>query len=251
MNRRSVSALVALTLVVCVGCPILAPPAVVVEFSYSGETGPDHWGELSEEWVACGDGMEQSPVDIVNAVLNEELPDLGPDYHATPANLLNNGHTWEVEYEEGSTLTLGTETYELLQFHFHTPAEHTVGGTLADMEMHLVHRNEAGNLAVIGVLFNAGAESAFLAQFWNDFPQEEGEAHEDYEIDVSDGLPEDLSYYTYPGSLTTPPCSEIVTWIVLKTPLEASQAQIDAINDVFGDNARPVQDLDGRTIEEN
>lgn len=250
MMRVLFSVFVAVTLIVFAGCPSATSPPTEPEFAYSGDAGPDHWGELSAEWAACGDGMEQSPVDIAGATVNAELPDLVIDYSAAPAALFHKAHTWEVEYEEGSTLTFLGEEYTLVQFHFHAPAEHSVDGTFADMEMHLVHRNADGDLAVIGVLINAGEENAFLAQFWDDFPAEEGEALQDYDVNATDGLPQDLGYYTYSGSLTTPPCSEIVTWIVLKTPVEASQAQIDAIHDVFGDNARPVQDLNGRAIEE-
>ncbi len=247
-------------LVCCVGCPGLLTgntdhtddghdDAHEAEFSYGGDTGPSNWGSLSEQWSACRDGIEQSPVDIAGATENASLPALDLNYQVTTANLLNNGHTWQVNYDAGSTLTYMGETYELLQFHFHTPAEHPVSGTRAAMELHLVHQNAAGDLAVIGVLINAGQENAFLAQFWDDIPRQEGEVEEDYQLNVAEIMPADLSYYTYAGSLTTPPCSEIVTWIVLKTPVEASQAQIDAMNNNLGDNARPLQALNGRTIE--
>lgn len=259
MGRRICAVVVIASPIVLLGCPFGLQPTGLTgdeshgdkpHFSYSGETGPSNWGSLVEEWSACRDGIEQSPIDIAGATENADLPELVIDYHATPAKLLNNGHTWQVNYESGSTLTYDGDTYELLQFHFHTPSEHAVDGQRADAELHLVHSNAEGDLAVLGVLVNAGAENAWLATFWDDIPRSEDEVELGYEINAADGLPADRSYYTYPGSLTTPPCSEIVTWLVLKTPIEASQAQIDAMNSNLGDNARPLQALNGRTIEE-
>lgn len=255
MPRLMTAAATAALLALMLGCPLITPPMQPPgdekpEFSYSGTTGPTNWGSLAEDWSTCRDGVEQSPIDITGTTVDATLPTLETDYEPTHAVLLNNGHTWELEYEPGSTLTINDETYELLQFHFHTPSEHLIAGAAAAMEMHLVHRNADGNLAVIGVLFEVGAENAWLAEFWDDFPRSEGEVEEEYEVNVADGLPNDLSYFTYAGSLTTPPCSEIVTWVVLKTPLTASQAQIDAMNNTFGDNARPIQPLNGRSIRE-
>lgn len=248
--RTSVWMMVAMAcvLVVYPGCKGLHTKKVV--YSYSGQTGPAHWGDLKDDWAVCGTGTQQSPVDIVGATENSDLPALQVSYKATPAKLLHNGHTWEVEYEPGSTLTYAGKTYELLQFHFHTPSEHTVGGHQYAGEVHFVHRSDDGTLAVIGVLYKPGKENAFLKKFWSDFPKKKGEAHKHYHINAADGLPADKGYYTYQGSLTTPPCSEIVTWIVMDEVQEASQAQIDAMNDVFGDNARPVQCLHGRAIEQ-
>lgn len=245
--------------ILLLGCPLTFPPFDQPDdgshddkphFSYSGLTGPANWGVLAEEWSACREGIEQSPVDIAGTTANAELPELVIDYHDTPAHLMNNGHTWQVNYETGSTLTYDGDTYDLLQFHFHAPSEHSIDGQRADAELHLVHSNSDGDLAVVGVLINAGAANTWLAEFWDDIPRSEGETELGYEINAEGGLPADRSYYTYPGSLTTPPCSEIVTWLVLKTPIEASQEQIDAMNNNLGDNARPLQSLNGRTIEE-
>lgn len=230
------------------GCEFFFPPTTLPDFAYSGANGPEQWSELRAEWILCGAGQEQSPVNIAGAVQSTNPVELMLDYHETPAVLLNNGHTWELEYHEGSSLTLSGQTYELAQFHFHAPSEHAINGQLADMEIHLVHRRADGALAVIGILINAGDENAFLAQFWGDFPATEGEVEEEYDVNIADIFPNNFSYYTYEGSLTTPPCSEIVTWIVMTTPIEASQAQINALKATFGDNARPVQPLNGRTI---
>ena len=222
-------------------------------FAYSGENGPEHWGELSDEWATCSDGTSQSPINIdtTQTVPNANLDDLVTQYQETPGKLLNNGHTLEVEYEGGSTLTVGSQEYALLQFHFHVPSEHTVDGVAADMELHLVHQNADGGLAVVAVMIDTGSENAALAPYWNEFPEDEGEAEVETAINAADLLPDSLDYYTYSGSLTTPPCSQDVTWFVLKGRISASQEQIDHLVGLLGNNVRPVQPLNGRTVEEN
>ncbi|MCG8407544.1 MAG: carbonic anhydrase family protein [Phycisphaerales bacterium] len=222
----------------------------VVDFGYFGEIGPTAWSELMADYVACGDGTEQSPVNITTADVQVDgaLPVVQTNYETVDAVLINNGHTLEVEYAEGSTLTFGNKTYELVQFHFHTLSEHRVDGAPADMEAHLVHRNDAGELLVLGILIHVGAENAFLAQFWNEFSLSESTTETDIEINVTDLLPADLDYYTYSGSLTTPPCTEIVTWVVLKTPIALSREQVDFFTYRVGNNARPMQELNGRTV---
>jgi len=216
------------------------------EWEYEGTSAPDHWGNC---FMDCS-GQSQSPIDITGAVVDGSLTALATQYEEVPIELKNNGHTVEFEYEEGSTLQLNGADYKLLQFHFHTQSEHTLDGMHYPMEVHLVHQNEAtGNLAVIGILFEEGNENEFLANFSNDLPLSADDNYaSESQINVEDLLPTNGAYYTYGGSLTTPPCSEIVTWLVFKTPVEASIAQIQSMHDIVHDNYRPVQALNGREI---
>jgi len=215
-------------------------------FAYDGEEGPDHWATC---FADCGGGT-QSPIDIAGAVTDMTLPGLEVHYENVPIELINNGHTVEFEYETGSKLVLNGEDYKLLQFHFHSSSEHTVGGTQYPMEAHLVHINEAtGALAVIGIFFENGAENTFLKNFSDNLPASSGDHYSPGSLaNVEELLPADGNYYTYTGSLTTPPCSEIVTWIVMKAPVEASSEQLSNFSGVLHDNFRPVQDLNGRTV---
>jgi carbonic anhydrase len=219
------------------------------EWSYDGDTGPQHWGDLSPSYATCAAGVEQSPIDIVG-VAPAQSPALEIDYHGTPLVIVNNGHTVEVEYHEGSTLSVDGHSWEVVQFHFHARSEHTVGGTSAPMEMHIVHRDEDGGLAVLGVFIEEGAENQPLAAVFDHLPTEPGDPEEieGVEVSVADALPGELAAWRYDGSLTTPPCSQGVRWHVLSTPIEASAAQIRAFEAIFDHNFRPTQPLHGRVI---
>ncbi len=220
------------------------------EWSYEGNTGPEHWGELSPDYATCADGEAQSPIDISGAPPTSD-PALEIDYHSTPLAIFNNGHTVEVEYHEGSTLSVGDRSWEVLQFHFHAGSEHTVGGMATPLELHIVHRGEDGGLAVLGVFIDEGGENQALAPVFDHLPNEPGEPEEieGVEINIGDALPDNLAAWRYDGSLTTPPCSEGVRWHVLATSIEASAAQIDAFGAIFAHNARPTQPLNGRAID--
>lgn len=228
-------------------------PLPMPEFLYTGDKGPGFWGELSPDWTACSTDTRQSPIDIVGAVTDNGLDPLDLELEPSPIRLINNGHTLEQEVEEESgTLHLDGADYALLQFHFHTFAEHTVDGARSAMELHAVFR-QAGNgpIAVIGVLWNIGAASDFLAAFVDDLPEKTGEHFDSEEtIDLADGLTDTSAYYTYEGSLTTPPCSPIATWIVLKDPAQMSQEQFESFRRIMGNNFRPLQMLTGRTIRQ-
>ena len=220
-------------------------------FSYEGETGPERWGDLSEDWVLAKTGREQSPIDLVadQAMAGESTLELS--YQDSPVTLLHNGHTVQMNYAPGSSMAIDGASYALKQFHFHTPSEHTLNGEATPMEVHLVHQNSDGDLAVLGVMVVAGEENAFLAKFWNVLPTEEAPAvtHDDLSVNVADLLPANRSFFRYEGSLTTPPCTEGVRWTVLQDPVEASQAQIDKLHGIMGSNARPVQPLNERTLQ--
>ena len=209
-------------------------------WSYEGDIGPENWGRLSPDHEACATGAQQSPVDLTGAV---EAYAAIPSVHwrTMPLRVRNNGHTLDVMAAPGSFMMLGTVLYELVQFHFHTPSEHVLEGQAFPMEIHFVHRSEAGDLAVIGVFVMEGAANTALEPIWALMPKEPGEATSATLIRPTDLLPGDGALHRYAGSLTTPPCSEIVTWSVYLEPIEASGAQIAAFSRVFGANARPIQ----------
>jgi len=231
------------------GCGVRTEVEHDMHWSYEGETGPEHWGDLSPDYVLAKTGKQQSPIDITGTEKGQgkafEL-----DYKPTSLSLVNNGHAIEQEYAAGSVMTANGKSYELKQFHVHSPSEHTVEGKRFDMEVHLVHASADGELAVIGVLLNAGAENALLAGMIDRFPKEVGgEVKDDATmVNVADLLPANLSCYTYDGSLTTPPCSEGVEWFMLANPVELSAAQLAQFQEIFKGNYRPVQPLNGRKI---
>lgn len=218
-------------------------------WGYEGEAGPSHWGEISEEYATCAKGQKQSPIDISKAQ-DENLTDIVFNYKPSKINIINNGHTVQVNYDEGSSIKVNGSEYKLVQFHFHDPSEHTINGKSFGMELHLVHKNEKGELAVVGVLIENGKENAAYNTVWANIPLKAGEKKELKEtVNAADLLPASKLYYTYPGSLTTPPCTEGVTWLVLKTPIQMSQSQIDAFTGVHKGNSRPVQPLNSRGIK--
>ncbi len=219
-------------------------------WGYAGEAGPQHWGTLSPDYAACADGTKQSPIDIAGPS-EGEVPTLATEYTPSKVTILNNGHSIQVNYDAGSALVVDGERYDLLQFHFHSPSEHTVDGNSYAMEMHLVHRNAAkGELAVLGVLIERGEENKALASVWANLPLTKAapKTIEGATVNILDALPADRSIYTYAGSLTTPPCTEGVHWFLLTTPITMSGEQIAAFQKAFRGNARPVQPLHGRVV---
>ncbi len=217
------------------------------EWHYEGESEPDTWASCHSQ---CG-GQAQSPIDLTNPQVDAALTALQVEYADVPFVLLNNGHTLKFPYASGSYLRLDGVDYALDQFHFHTGSEHTTDGQQYAMEVHLVHKNAAnGNYAVIGLLLTEGTENPFLNHITSAFPIAEGDTVQSQSllVNIKDLLPADQSYYTYDGSFTTPDCDEIVSWFVMKTAVQASSAQIDAIHQIIGFNYRPVQDLNGRQI---
>jgi len=226
-------------------------------FNYdnSTEEGPSHWDNycVAEGTVnECGSIVRQSPINITGAVDDANLSDLNIAYTNSTTDIINNGHTIQFNYNgPSSTFTFKGEQYSLLQFHFHAKSEHTVGGYHYPLEAHLVHKNTSGGLAVIGVFFETGAENDFLAEFTGHLPTHEDETYTNANLifNASNLVDIDSGYYNYNGSLTTPPCSEIVEWIVLESPIEASSAQLDAFSTILHGNYRPIQPLSGRIIK--
>jgi carbonic anhydrase len=220
-----------------------------VHWSYEGETGPEHWAHIVKD-CDCG-GKSQSPIDINGDMVDKDFVELQLDYQSdSTLDIVNNGHTIKLDYPFG-TFMIGEETYKLAQFHFHAGSEHTIGGTRYPLEVHLVHLNEAKNIAVIGILFEEGEENVLLKKIYEKMPDEVNESiSEALEIDVNNLLPKERSYYHYSGSLTTPPCTEGVKWFVMKNTITASKEQIERISKFMPvNNYRPVQPLNGRTIE--
>ncbi|MFL6551508.1 MAG: carbonic anhydrase [Povalibacter sp.] len=224
------------------------------EFSYSGDHGPGFWGE-TPGWEACArstePGARQTPIDIRETVADPRLQPLALNISAAEISLINNGHTIEQEYENGSQLVLAGAVYELQQFHFHSLSEHVIKGHRGVMEMHAVFKNMADNtMAVIAVIFEFGKSSRFLDRLIDaGLPKKSGDVtHSTHAIDLADGLTDTNAYYTYAGSLTTPPCSETVRWFVLKHPETLSREQFESFNSILGDNFRPLQDRNGRIV---
>ena len=217
-------------------------------WSYSGATGPEHWGELKPEYAACKAGHNQSPIDLTGAVV-ADLPALVFDYRPTELDLINNGHTLQLDHASGSTVTIDNRVYKLVQFHFHGPSEHIVDGSEHAMEAHLVHQSDDGQLTVLGILMDLGQSNPFIKTLWDVKPTHgERTTMEHVKINVMDLLPADKSYFKYSGSLTTPPCTEGVNWIVFKTPVSVSSEQVKRFKDVFELSARPVQAMHSRSV---
>lgn len=234
----------------------VAPPSDATHWTYEGEKGPRFWSKLDPDFSLCTDGHSQSPIDIAKTS-PASLPKLRAKF--SPANLrivhhehmadeINNGHTIQVNYSEGDTMTIGNTNYELIQFHFHAPSEHTVHGKHYPMEMHFVHKSPSGALAVVGVFIEKGTHNAAFEPIFSNLPTQKGvESHfEHVQVNVDDLLPHSNKSYRYDGSLTTPPCSEGVKWIVMQSPIHLSAAQIHWFTSRIEGNNRPVQPLHHR-----
>ncbi|HED15239.1 MAG TPA: carbonic anhydrase family protein [Gammaproteobacteria bacterium] len=242
-----------------------------VHWGYTGSAGPANWGGISNEFALCGSGKRQSPVDIQN----ERSADIYPlrfQYQSIPLQVINNGHTLQANYDTvngeesvsiggkpypvhtkptyNSTLMLGDVPYKLLQFHFHTPSEHTREGEHFAMEMHLVHKSASGNLAVVSVLLKRGRQNLTLQKVLDNVSDSINEVNviQGVSVNVANLLPQDHQVFHYSGSLTTPPCSENVNWFVMKTPMEVSNQQVNRFAKLIGKNARPVQGMHWRSM---
>ncbi|MBX2812843.1 MAG: carbonic anhydrase family protein [Myxococcales bacterium] len=226
------------------------PPFVSPEWGYSGEIGPEHWAELSPDYALAKLGNSQSPIDIPSDLPIQDLSPVGYNYSKSHINLIYNGHTVEEIEDRGSSLLMDGTTYELKQFHFHSPSEHTIDGEHYPMELHLVHKSTSGRVVVVAVMISQGKRShPEYATLWKYLPSV-GNRHrtDQAEFDTESLLPEDRSAYRYTGSFTTPPCTEGVKWIVLKTPVSLTSNQIALFRSVIDHNNRPLQPLNGRRV---
>ncbi len=217
-------------------------------WDYQGGAGPAAWGGLKPEFSLCKTGQRQSPIDIRGG-LPVDLEPVAFDYRASKFAVLDNGHTVQVELDKGNAIEVGGRRFELQQFHFHRPSEERIDGRQFEMSLHLVHKDEQGRLAVVALLFDRGAAHPVLQQVWANLPLERGEANPARApLELSALLPADRRYYTYMGSLTTPPCSEGVQWIVMRQPVTLAPEQIEIFSRIYPMNARPVQAAAGRRI---
>jgi carbonic anhydrase len=219
-------------------------------WSYSGATGPEHWASEDPSYATCGTGKHQSPVDIDKTVA-EPLPALEFSYQPFPLTVTDTGHYFLVNAPAGSGgITVGGEHYDLVQFHFHHPSEEEIHGKRYSLVAHLVHKNAKGELAVVAVLIRPGEANAFLKPVFDHFPPK-GTPESSVSgttLNLNDLLPAQRGYYTYDGSLTTPPCTEHVRWFVLKHPVQASAQQVQQFAARYPLDARPVQPLNDRTV---
>lgn len=233
-------------------CPICAQAAraesAATHWGYSGEAGPEHWADLDTNNFACSAGTQQSPVDIASAV-EADIPRIGIGWHKGGGKMVNNGHTIQINMPEGSTLTRGDRSYELLQFHFHAPSEHHVAGKTFPMEAHFVHKDtQSDALGVLGVFLTPGAANLSFASLAAAFPTRAGEEVAVDRTDPNGLLPASLGYWMYEGSLTTPPCTENVDWMVAREPVEVDAADIRRFTTLYPSNARPIRSPNRRFI---
>ena len=223
----------------------------IAHWSYSGLGGPQAWGKLKPEFSQCAIGQRQSPIDIRDGI----ALDLDPvqfDYQPSSFSVIDNGHTVQVNVAPGNSIEVNGRRYALLQFHFHRPSEERINGRQFEMDAHLVHKDAEGRLAVVAVLLERGAAQPLLQTVWNNLPLEKNEeVAARAPIDLNQLLPADRRYYTYMGSLTTPPCSEGVLWMVMQQPVPMSAQQIDIFSRLYPMNARPIQQASGRMIKQS
>ncbi len=220
-----------------------------VRWGYEGKTGPSRWAKLSKDYRLCGIGETQSPIDIAQ-ISGASVEPIVFDYNLTPLEIVHNGHTVQVNYQPGSGITAGGKRYELLQFHFHSPSEHSVAGRPAAMEVHFVHQSADGELAVVGALIEVGEENMALREPWAIMPKKAGKPRLEERVLINgrDLLPHDTGYYRYMGSLTTPPCSEGVNWYLLTEPISASIEQVRKFAAAVDANNRPTQAINNRLV---
>jgi carbonic anhydrase len=248
-------------LVLVLGAVVLTPSGLRAQWktrwSYEGARGPDRWADLDPDYAACRTGRQQSPIDIRNAE-KAELPALRFEYRGGPLKyLINNGYTIRVNYHDapgsGNFLTVGEKRYQLTQLHFHRPSEEQVEGKSYDMEVHFMHQARDGKVAGVTVFLKAGSANTTVQKLWEHMPLTEGKEQEIAGVEVNPAglLPRGFAYYMYMGSITAPPCTEDVTWFVLKTPVEISPEQISAFARLYPHDVRPLQPLNGRVVKES
>jgi carbonic anhydrase len=221
------------------------------DWAYEGSAGPEAWARLKPDFATCGSGTRQSPIDLHDG-FKVQLEPIEFAYQPGTFRVVDNGHTVQVNLASDNSIAVLGRRYRLKQFHFHRPSETRVAGRSFEMEAHLVHQDDEGRLAVLAVLFDRGNPNPAVQQVWNNLPLEKHEEQPARAVlDPAALLPEDRRYYTFMGSLTTPPCSEGVLWMVLKQPMALSPAQIELFARLYPNNARPVQPSAGRMVKES
>ncbi len=247
--KKITSTLLSVSAALTLLSPLLLAESSNSHWGYSGHDGPESWGKLSPKYGMCGMGKNQSPINIRTS-LDADLAALSPVYKSDSKEILNNGHTIQVNVETGSTLIVDGILFELNQFHFHTPSENHIDGKSFPLEAHFVHLDKEGDIAVVAVMFEEGKENRALSKVWEKMPKGVNEKHALKLSGISEALlPKDKDYYRFNGSLTTPPCSEGVRWLVLKTPVSISKAQVETfLHAMHHPNNRPIQRTNARVI---
>ncbi len=220
-------------------------------WDYQGEVGPAHWAQLKPEFATCASGQRQSPIDIRDGIA-VELEPVRFDYRASGFAVLDTGHSVQADIAQGNSIEVMGRRYELQHLHFHRPSEERINGRQFEMSAHLVHQDAEGRLAVVAVVFERGVAQPVVQQVWNNLPLEKRQPlRASQPLDPTALLPAERGYYTYMGSLTTPPCTEGVLWMVMQQPLQVSAAQIAILSRLYPGNARPVQQTAGRLIKQS
>ena len=229
-----------------------SPKDLHAHWDYLGVEGPSHWGMLSKEYMTCESGNRQSPINITMTHHGDHQQKLVFHYQTSQLHEINNGHTIQVSHVSGCRVDLNDRKYKLRQFHFHAPSEHHIEGKTFPMEVHLVHQDETGHVLVVAVIMVTDAPHPVLSKLWKWLPEQtEQEVSIPLELNLADILPTNTNRYTYSGSLTTPPCTEGVQWIVLKDPMHVTQQDVDRFVQIIGHNVRPIQPLGGRHIDDD
>jgi carbonic anhydrase len=230
---------------------LAAAPRHGTTWSYEGDAGPANWSKINSDWAKCGAGNRQSPIDLRDGI-KVNLEQISFDYHPSSFSEVNNGHTIQVTVGGGNFITVGNTVYELQQFHFHRPSEEKINGKGTEMVIHMVHRSAEGKIAIVAILIERGQPHRLMQTIWDNLPLEKQDVvSPSIVLDPIDALPERREYFTYMGSLSEPPCSEGVLYLVFKQPMQASPAQMALFSRLYPLNARPVQPTSGRMIKES
>jgi carbonic anhydrase len=239
------------TVIIAAAPPPPPPPARGTHWTYDGESGPGNWSKINVDWGKCSTGNRQSPIDLRDGI-KVDLEQITFDYHQSSFTEVDNGHTIQVTVGTGNFITVNNQTYELQQFHFHRPSEEKINGKGTEMVMHLVHKSAEGKLAVVAVLLERGKAHPLIQTVWNNLPLEKLESvSPTVVLDLMEALPAKRDYFTFMGSLSEPPCTEGVLYIVMKQVMQASPAQLALFSRMYPLNARPVQPGNGRVIKES
>lgn len=238
-------------IIVAAAPPPPPPPARGTHWTYDGESGPGNWSKINVDWGKCSTGTRQSPIDLRDGI-KVDLEQITFDYHQSSFSEVDNGHTIMVTVGGGNFITVNNQTYELQQFHFHRPSEEKINGKGTEMVMHLVHKSAEGKIAVVAVLLERGKAHPLMQTVWNNLPLEKLESvSPSVVLDLMEALPAKREYYTFMGSLSEPPCTEGVLYIVMKQTMQASPAQMALFSRLYPFNARPVQPGNGRVVKES
>ena len=221
-------------------------------WSYRGRSGPDYWGHLNSGFLNCKTGRKQSPIDINNPLHSAEEISFNMNYGFSKLKMSNTGKSYIGSFEPGSFVSFQDEIYNLKELSLHLPSEHTIDGIPYDMEMQLLHYNSEGNALAIGIFLEESRhQNHVLTKIWEAFPNEKGGESEPLHINVAELLPKDSRFFTYDGSLTTPPCTQGVHWVLFSKPAQISPDQVDKFISIYRNNSRPIQGINKRSIYVN